>query len=145
MNKKGVTLIELIIVMVIIAIGAVLIGPNIGAWIPNYRLRGVTRDIVSTMRLAQMKSVSLNASHRVSFNPDAQTYVLQRDSGGVWIDEQPLQSLPAGVSFQTNFTDNRAVFRPNATASGGSVFLTNSRGTRRTITVLLATGRITIK
>jgi len=46
MNRKGVTLIELIVVMVIIAIGAVLLAPNIGAWLPNYRLRSATRDIV---------------------------------------------------------------------------------------------------
>ena len=39
MNKKGVTLIELIVVMVIIAIGAILLVPNIGAWLPNYRLK----------------------------------------------------------------------------------------------------------
>ena len=33
-NQKGVTLIELIVVMVIIAIGAALIVPNIGGWCP---------------------------------------------------------------------------------------------------------------
>jgi prepilin-type N-terminal cleavage/methylation domain-containing protein len=145
MNKKGVTLLELIIVMVIIAVGAVLIAPNIGTWIPNYRLRGAARDIVSTMRVAQMKAVSLNTNHQVSFDPGARTYLLQRDSGGIWIDEQHPQLLPPGITFHTNFTNNRALFRPNATANGGSVFLTNARGTQRTITVLLSTGRITIK
>ena len=33
MNQRGVTLIELIIVMVIIAIGAVLTTPNISGWL----------------------------------------------------------------------------------------------------------------
>jgi len=44
--------------MVIVAIGAVLMVPNIGAWLPNYRLRSATRDIVSTLRIAQTKAVS---------------------------------------------------------------------------------------
>ena len=59
-NRKGITLIELIVVMVIIAIGAVLMAPNIGGWLPNIRLRSATRDIASTMRVAQMKAVSNN-------------------------------------------------------------------------------------
>jgi len=145
MNKKGITLIELIIVMVIIAIGAVLFTPNIGAWIPNYRLRGATRDIVSTMRIAQMKAVSNNKDYQVSFDPGARTYLLQRDSGGVWIDDGTVQTLPYGIMFDTNFADNKALFRPNSTSNGGSVFLTNPKGAQRTITVVLSTGRTTIK
>ena len=62
MNKRGVTLIELIVVFVIIAILAVLMVPNIGAWLPSYRLRGATRDVVSTLRTAQMKAVSIQYS-----------------------------------------------------------------------------------
>jgi len=70
-NKKGITLIELVVVMIIIAIGAVLLVPNIGGWLPNYRLRSATRDIVSTLRTAQMKAVSSNLEYRVSFaNPN---------------------------------------------------------------------------
>ena len=68
MNKKGVTLIELVVVFVIIAIGAVLLVPNIGGWLPNYRLRSATRDIVSTLRTAQMKAVSTNTQYRVDFD-----------------------------------------------------------------------------
>jgi len=52
MKRRGITLIELIIVMAIIAIGAVLVAPNIGAWIPHYRLRSAARDVVSTLRTA---------------------------------------------------------------------------------------------
>ena len=52
---------ELVVVMAIIAISAVLATPNIGAWIPNYRLKGAIREIVSVMRTAQIKSVSTNA------------------------------------------------------------------------------------
>jgi len=48
-NHKGITLIELVVVMVIIAIGAVLLVLNIGAWLPNYRVRSGARDVVSTL------------------------------------------------------------------------------------------------
>jgi prepilin-type N-terminal cleavage/methylation domain-containing protein len=81
MNKKGITLIELIVVMVIIAIGAALMMPNIGGWLPNYRLRSATRDIVSTMKTAQMKAVSNNTPYGVAF--DASSIQLYRSSGGL--------------------------------------------------------------
>jgi prepilin-type N-terminal cleavage/methylation domain-containing protein len=59
-NRRGITLLELVVVMAIVAIGAAFVAPNIGAWIPNYRLKSATRDIVSTLRTAQLKAVSNN-------------------------------------------------------------------------------------
>ncbi len=57
MNRRGVTLIELVTVMVIIGILAALTVPSLGGWIAYYRLRSGTRDIVSAMRPAQMRAV----------------------------------------------------------------------------------------
>jgi prepilin-type N-terminal cleavage/methylation domain-containing protein len=67
MSHKGITLIELVAVLVIIAIGAALWLPNIAAWLPNYRLRSAAQDIVSTMRTAQMKAVSNRMQYQVDF------------------------------------------------------------------------------
>jgi prepilin-type N-terminal cleavage/methylation domain-containing protein len=100
MNKKGVTLLELIVVLVIIAIAATLAVPNIAAWLPNYRLKTATRDIVSTMRTAQMKAVSMNLEHRVQFNLEAGSYIVQRmTTTGVWVDDGVLQTIPSGTRF----------------------------------------------
>ena len=147
MNKKGVTLIELIVVMVIIAIGAVFVTPNIRAWLINYRLRSATRDIASVLRVAQMKAVSNSMEYQVSFNGAGGNFILERNSGGVWVSDGSTQKLPYGVSFSNTFTnpDNKALFRPNSTSNGGSVVIQNSRGDRRTITVLFTTAKITIK
>jgi prepilin-type N-terminal cleavage/methylation domain-containing protein len=149
MNKKGVTLIELLVVFAIIAIGAVLTVPNLGPWLANYRLRTATRDITSTLRTAQMKAVSINLDHRVSFNEgtgNAGSYVLQRTTaGGGWVSEGVSQTLPTGIQLTTNFPNERVVFKPNsAVEQGGSISLQNPRGTR-TITVLPSTGRITVQ
>lgn len=147
MNKKGVTLIELVVVMVIIAIGVTLLAPNIGAWLPNYRLRSATRDIVSTMRTAQMKAVSNNLRYQVSFTEgtgDNGSYVLQRDSGG-FADDSPRQTLPKGITISNiTFTGNNAVFNPNSTSSAGSVKLSNAKSQRRII-LNAATARVRIE
>jgi prepilin-type N-terminal cleavage/methylation domain-containing protein len=153
-NKKGITLIELIIVMVIIAIGATLMVPGIGAWLPNYRLRSATRDIVSTMRVAQMRAVSHNIEYAVSFNVGGNSYILhRRNTGGCWDNDGDIQTLPAGIQIN-NITfpidpclNNRplAQFNPNSTSSSGSITLINTKGTTRRIVLTASTGRVRIE
>ncbi len=143
-NKKGVTLIELVVVFVIIAIGAALLVPNIGAWLPNYRLRSAARDITSTMRTAQMKAVSMNMEYRVRF-PDAKSYVLERNTGG-FIPEGATQTIPTGIVLDlTNLPGSKVQFNPNSTCSIGSVTLSNTKGTQKTITLNAATGRVKLE
>ena len=161
MNRRGITLMELIIVMAIIALGAVLMVPNIAGWIPHYRLRSATRDVVSTLRVAQMKAVARNMDHRVTFDPGEGSYfIMRRTTAGMnnWVKitvsdevaagaDDAKQFLPSGVQFDSvNFPTavNNPEFYPNSTASGGNVVLKNSRGTLRTIIVAPTTGRIRI-
>jgi prepilin-type N-terminal cleavage/methylation domain-containing protein len=148
MNRKGVTLIELIVVMVIIAIGAALMAPNIGGWLPNYRLRSAIRDIASAMRVAQMKAVSNNIPYRVNLNDaevGAGSYVLQYNSGGVWINDGALQTLPSGITISViTIPAKHADFNSNSTSSTGSLTLQNTKGSQRRITLTAATGRVTV-
>ncbi|OGP90898.1 MAG: hypothetical protein A2157_05500 [Deltaproteobacteria bacterium RBG_16_47_11] len=147
MDRKGITLVELVVVMAIIAIGAVLVAPSIGAWIPNYRLRGATRDIVSTLRTAQMRAVATNLEYRVDFDVGGKSFILQYQTTAGLQDEGSRQFLPTGVTFvSATFSGSvsHAVFNPNSTSSAGSVLLRNSRGTQRTVTLTSSTGRAKI-
>ena len=147
-NKKGVTLIELVIVFVIIAIGAALLVPNIGAWLPHYRLRTATRDIASMMIVAQMKAVSNNLQYRVNLNTadvGVNRYILQYNTGGIWVNEGNMQNLPSGIIISNNgLPGDRAEFNPNSTSSSGSVTLQNPKGNQKTITLTNSTGRVRI-
>ncbi len=145
MNKRGITLIELVVVMVIIAIGATLTVPAIGRWIPSFRLRSATRDLVSTMRTAQVKAVTTNSSYGVAFGTSgANSYRVYRGAN----PDGPANLLPKGVAFENNTfpidaTLNKAfaAFNANSTSTSGGVTLTNSNGSHR-ITVMAATGRV---
>ena len=151
MNKRGVTLIELVIVFAIIAIGAVLMVPNMGAWLPNYRLRSGARDLVSTMRVAQMRAVSNNTNYQVLIAGGS--YTLQRDSLGLlWITEGDTKTFPTGITISNNTFPalgttpaGSSLFRPNSSSNGGRIVLGNTKGTQRAITVLPSTGRISIQ
>ncbi len=151
MNRKGVTLIELIIVMVIIAIGALLISPNFGRWVSHYRLRTATRDIVSMLRVAQMKAVSNNIQYRVNFDSAelgvANSYVLeyQTTAGGGWVKDGVIQGLPSAIIYNgITFQANHAEFNPNSSSSSGSVTVKAGAGTSFKKITLASTGRITI-
>ena len=152
MNQRGVTLVELITVMVIIAIGAVLIAPNIGGFLPNYRLRSGTRELVSIMRLAQMKAISTNLGHGVAFG--ATSYqVYYRDTNNALQPDGVAVTLPKGVQLINNTFpivtvdgSNKpfAEFNPNSTSSAGAVNVKGKKDSKR-ITVASATGRIKIE
>jgi prepilin-type N-terminal cleavage/methylation domain-containing protein len=148
-NKRGITLMELIIVMAIIAMGAVLMVPNIAAWLPNYRLRSATRDIVSSMRVAQIKAVSNNVQYRVFVDNGNNSYVIQRQTtSGVnnFVDDGGTQSFPSGIAFYSiSFGGGLVVFNPNSTASSGNMVLKNAKGTQKTISVLSTTGRVRVE
>ncbi len=144
MNQKGVTLIELIVVMVIIAIGAALTTPNISGWLTNYRLISAARDVASTLRLAQIKAVSTNTTYQVVFDTVNNSYIIQyQDTGHAWVAEGATQILPTGIKFNTTF-GNIASFSPNSTvANSGDINLNNTKGSIKRIRLL--SGRIRIE
>lgn len=144
MNKKGFTLIELIVVFVIIAVTAVLIVPNIRGWLPRYRLRSATRDIVSTMRTAQMNAISNRLQYQVDFNgPPANSYILQPDG--------TRQTAPSGITINIgNLPGGIASFNPDSTCpNGGSITLSYQKGgviqDQKRILLNAATGRVKIQ
>jgi Tfp pilus assembly protein FimT len=151
MNNKGVTLIELIIVFIIIAFGATLMVPSIGGWLPRYRLRSATRDIVSTIRTAQMKAISNRLPYQVNFNLAPNSYILQRNSGGVLINEGVLQTAPSGITVNiAGLPGGTATFNTDSTCpNGGNITLSYQKGgviqDQRSIRLNTATGRATIQ
>jgi prepilin-type N-terminal cleavage/methylation domain-containing protein len=131
-GQKGVTLIELAVVMTIVGIMALFMAPAIGEWADNYRIRQAARDIASTLQLAKMETISTRTAHVVTFIPEAGTY--QITPGG------DVKQMPRGVTIDsTNFTDNKIQFNSDGTTSSSNVndgiYIKNTKNTQYRVIV----------
>ena len=139
MNRKGLTLLELLVVWLIVAVGVTLFFPRIINWSQNYRLRDATRDIASVLRTAQAEAVSNNVGYRVCFDTRAGSYLIERNSEGGWLQEGKVQVLPPGIRIkEITLSENCAQFNPNSTYSSGIITLRNAKGKEKKI--ILNTG-----
>ena len=68
MGEKGITLIELAVVMAIVAIMGLLITPSIVQWLDNFRIRQAARAVSSDLQFAKMKAISTGIHYTAVFN-----------------------------------------------------------------------------
>jgi prepilin-type N-terminal cleavage/methylation domain-containing protein len=139
--NKGVTMIELAVVMAIIGIISLFMSPSLGEWAAGFRLRGASKDLTDTLQLARLKAISTGNQYRVQLNinsgDSAETFVLQANDGG-WADEGSSINLPKGVNIArvdpgniTTGTVDRT-FNANGSATGfadttSTIYIENQR------------------
>jgi type II secretory pathway pseudopilin PulG len=157
-GTKGLTIVELVVVMCILSVMVLIAIPNIGRWLPRYRLRSAVRDVASAMQLARLGAIKDNKIWAIEFDTDAQTYTVwsSGDDGiGDTGDDVAISTTSLAdyrnISFGDNgygswfgggpiddgvtFVDNLVWFRPDGTAGPdlfngivGSAYLQNNRG-----------------
>ena len=81
-EKKGVTLVELAIVMTIIGILIAIGIPGYGRFIDKSAVRRATSDLLQNMRLARTMAIKENRTYLITFNETANTYRIGIDGGG---------------------------------------------------------------
>jgi prepilin-type N-terminal cleavage/methylation domain-containing protein len=82
-DKKGITLIELIIVISIISILAAVGIPEYSRFIAKGRVRNATNDLLQNMRLARTMAIRENRAYLITFNEStANSYRIGFDGDG---------------------------------------------------------------
>ena len=84
-NKRsnfGFTMVEVMVVVAIIGIMAAIAVPSFIGWLPDYRLRSATRDIVSCLQGMKMRAVAENSNAVVIFDIATESYQSFVDDGG---------------------------------------------------------------
>lgn len=69
-GEKGITLIEIAVVLAIVAIMGLFLAPAIVEWIDNYRIRQAARQMSADLQLAKMKAISMGRHCIVVFNQE---------------------------------------------------------------------------
>jgi Tfp pilus assembly protein FimT len=145
-GEEGITLIELVVVMSIIAIMGLFLAPAIGEWLDNFRIRQAARDIAANLQFAKMKAISSRMEHRICFDLANETYQLEKNDGG-WTQQGSVFQIPKDVDIDSAVglgNPPRIEFNPDGTCSSGHVTIDNDKGKKFDM-VVHYTGRIKIK
>lgn len=147
-RDSGITLFELLVVMVIFAILAAIGIPNLIGWMPKQRLSGATRKVFGDLAAARMKSINLNRNVKVFFFSDHEYRICDDADGNGTVASgegdnlvRNIQNEYADVSFDLGGTSD-PLFYPRGTGAPRSITLQNSSGSK-SISISIA-GRVKI-
>ena len=153
-KQKGVTLMELVVVVVVIGMMSALAVPSFLNYSSKMEAKSTARDIVSTLRMARSKAISERVQYGVFFDAGNRRCIYFKDkvnpasflyepiSGDSAIS---VDTLDLDVNFGGNtFTNTTVVFKTDggASSSGEMQILPGSGGFTYTINVLASTGRV---
>jgi prepilin-type N-terminal cleavage/methylation domain-containing protein len=136
-SKKGLTLIEMLIVIAIIGILASAAIPNYSRWKEKYEIDGETKKVYFDLSLAHSTSISNNHNVIVIFDPDNHTYKVHGDRNNDEAENfgEDIKSVNLENRMEFGFfgnalldVDGNPVLRPISFASNGNTITFNSRG-----------------
>jgi general secretion pathway protein H len=140
-NKKGFTLIELIIVIFIIGMASAVVGGSIYRSMDDIRLKTAAKEMAATLRYARSRSVAEKKVY--SFIADVKGYGLytgHSDSGLKTGQETHAYALykyyPEGIDIENGEKEETGIdFFPGGDSTGGSIILKNRKSSSHVISV----------
>lgn len=150
-KDSGLTLVELIIVMIIIFTAGAIAMPSFQRYAINSNLRSATRDLAADFASLKGRAMAENAMHRIVLNTAQNTYDLQQCANpgspcGAWnvLQTKNLSLYGSDIVFNAaSTTVTNYTFQTRGTVSMGTIVMNNGRGSSGTITVNI-TGRTSV-
>lgn len=161
-SRRGVALVELILVMVIVLVLAALVAPRFSDFFPALQVRSAASRVLAWTAKARADAALTGARHRLVVDPATRRFWIDYEPrpltepdafvalGGAWAEE----TLPAEVTFESleglqadpgDRTLRVLEFEPGGRpAKAANLVLANGRGDRRVVRVEAGTGAVSI-
>lgn len=134
-ESRGLSLVEILIAVAIIAIVAVISVPFYRATTLNLDLNAASRDLSSDLRLAQQLSVTTQNNHQVVFTIANNSYLIKNTGSGAIIKSQSIKP-PITILSITGLSTSTATFNSTGAAiESGFITLINPNNRTSTIEI----------
>ena len=142
-RSRGLSLLEILIVLMLMAIVAALVVPTMGNGVSNSALRGAAREIAAALRLARTEAVAEKRETVLTLDLRERTFVIDRDPRKHALPQDVELKLYTAQSDLVSESTGSVRFFPDGGSTGGRVSVAS--GERRfDIDVNWLTGRVAI-
>jgi prepilin-type N-terminal cleavage/methylation domain-containing protein len=143
-KTRGLTLIEVLIVISMIAFTSAMSAPSLMAWRSKAKLRGAAENLKAALEMAKLRAIQENGTISVEFFQNRYRIFVDNDRN--WVPDPPAnrsllknEIFVAGIWIDTASTSfggaDRTRFFGRGTAINGTAVLVNSSGNQKRITV----------
>jgi prepilin-type N-terminal cleavage/methylation domain-containing protein len=129
-QEAGVTLLELVITLAILALAMALVAPRFGNWSDEWTLRSAAERVAQTVRYARTRAVFEQSYYVVEIEPGTRLVRVSNPAAGFWREF----TLPRGVTVDDGEHPPPAVLRlllpPSGVVEERNFWLSNRRGSK---------------
>lgn len=115
----GVTLVELLVVLAVIAVGATLAAPSFAQMIANYKVRAAAESMLGGLNLARTEALRRNAAVRFALTPGGSGWTVSQVSPSQVLQSRSDNDSP-GTTVASSNTATSVTFLPNGLLQSGT-------------------------
>jgi type IV fimbrial biogenesis protein FimT len=139
-RQDGVTLVEVILVLLVLAGLSGVAVPMVGAALEGYRAGGATADLYAAVHLTKARARAHDVTHALVIEPDGRGFRIVADPGGAAQTVEGPHQLTEGAVASSNITIQFS--SKGFAVPAGTITIRSGGETRRIVVNLLGRARI---
>ena len=139
-NQRGVTLVEVVIVLLVVGILMGAAVPTVGAAIAEFRAIGATSDLYTAVHLTKARARAQGVTHALVLDPGGRSFRIVADPGGAARTVEGPHRLVDGAVASSNVTIHFS--SKGFAVPGGTITIRSGGETRRIIVNILGRARV---